>query len=288
MKLIGMMMARNEAWCIGLTARVALQWCDELVVLDHASTDATREIVEQVGRECPGRVRMLCEDHLPHNEAQFRQRMLDAGRERGMTHGAIIDADELLTANLVGKARELAAKAHSGVAAFLPMRSPHESMMRYRVDPAFAEKVISVWFVDSPELCYCAEADGYHYHARVPKGTRPWSIKLENFGLEGGGWHLQTISRRRLEVKAACYKVLERINFPNRHSPQQLEELYGWTLRARTQTAPTPPEWIAGYRNLIDQHLDVECEPWQLHELRRLLASHPREMFSDLNLYGAA
>ncbi len=288
MKIVGMMMAHNEAWCIGLTARVALQWCDELVVLDHASTDGTREIVEQIGRECPGRVQMICEDELAHNEAQFRQRMLDAGRERGMTHGAIIDADELLTANLVGKARELAGKAHAGVAAYLPMRSPHESMGRYRVDPAFADKLISVWFVDSPELCYCTEADGYHYHARVPKGSRPWSMKLENFGLDGGGWHLQTISRRRLEVKAACYKVLERVHFPARHSADKLEEIYGWTLRATVQTAATPKGWVEGYQELIDAHLDLSVEPWQLQEMRRLMAAHPREMFADLDLYGVA
>ena len=41
MKLICLMPARNEDWIIGLSARAALMWCDELIVMDHASTDRT-------------------------------------------------------------------------------------------------------------------------------------------------------------------------------------------------------------------------------------------------------
>ena len=49
------MPVRNEAWCLGLTARAALKWCDELVILDHASNDATGENIllpleEEFGR----------------------------------------------------------------------------------------------------------------------------------------------------------------------------------------------------------------------------------------------
>ena len=288
MKIIGMMLARNEAWCIGLAARVALQWCDELVVLDHASTDGTREVVEQIKCEHPGRVTLVCEDHAPFNEAQFRQRLLDAARERSVTHGAIIDADEFLTANLLKHARMLASQVHPGVTAYFPSVNPHDSMNRYRIDSAFATELKSVLFVDHPELSYCAAPDGYHYHERAPRATRPWAVKLENFQLEGGIWHLHSISRRRLEVKAACYKVLERVHFPARHSADKLEEIYGWTLRAAVKASATPKSWVEGYQGLIDAHLDLSVEPWQLQEMRRLMAAHPRVMFADLDLYGVA
>ena len=53
MNLVGMMLARNEAHEIGLTARVALRWCDTLLILDHASTDDTPRIINALGHEFP-------------------------------------------------------------------------------------------------------------------------------------------------------------------------------------------------------------------------------------------
>jgi glycosyltransferase involved in cell wall biosynthesis len=52
MKIVTIMPVRNEAWCLGLTARAALMWCDELVILDHASTDRTAEIASEIAGEC--------------------------------------------------------------------------------------------------------------------------------------------------------------------------------------------------------------------------------------------
>ena len=46
MKLVGLMPVRNEAWCLGFTLRVALRWCDEVVVCDHGCTDESRAIME--------------------------------------------------------------------------------------------------------------------------------------------------------------------------------------------------------------------------------------------------
>lgn len=288
MKLIGMMLARDEAWCIGLTARVALAWCDELIVLDHRSADSTPEILREVGGEHPGRLVVIREDERPFNEAEMRQRMLEAARARGMTHGAIIDADELLTANLLERARGFAENARAGEMPHIPMRSPHGSMLEHRVDAAFGDKWISVWYRDEAALEYRAAADGYHYHARRPMGLRETYMHLEKFGAAGGCWHLQTISRRRLEVKAACYKVLERVHFPGRHSASELNAMYDWAINARAATSDTPPEWLVGYEDLVDRHLDLESEPWQLGELRELLTRHPRELFKDLDLRAVA
>ena len=58
MKIIGLMAARNEQWCLGLSARAALMWLDELVILDHASTGRKHAISPRrfVMREQSGRV----------------------------------------------------------------------------------------------------------------------------------------------------------------------------------------------------------------------------------------
>jgi hypothetical protein len=287
MKIIAMMLARDEAWCIGLSARVALQWCDELIVLDHQSGDETPRILEQVAREHPGRVHVVREEHAPFNEADFRQRLLEQARSRGMTHGAIIDADELLTANLVTVARQLVAGVGELQYPMIPMRSPVGSMDEHRTDEAFREKWIGVWFKDHPSLCYTSQSDGYHYHQRHPRGVAITHYRCEKFG-GGGGWHLQSISRRRLEVKSAFYKVLERVHFPGKHSIEQLNAMYDWTLAQRPIAEPTPAHWIDGYRELIERHLDADGPVWQLERLRELLAKHPRSLFEGLELHQVA
>lgn len=43
-KLICTIPVRNEAWCLGLTLRAVLMWCDEVIVLLHCCTDATEAI----------------------------------------------------------------------------------------------------------------------------------------------------------------------------------------------------------------------------------------------------
>src|SRR5437868_14507474 len=102
MKLIGMMPVRNEAWCLGLSARVALMWCDKLVIRVHSSSDGSWEIVNELVFEYPGgRVRAIQGGESEWDEMAHRQNMLNSARLRGATHLAIIDADEVLTGNLL-------------------------------------------------------------------------------------------------------------------------------------------------------------------------------------------
>src|SRR5271154_3836415 len=95
------MPVRNEAWILGLSARVALMWCDELVIRVHGSTDASHEIAVEVQGEHPGRVHALLHHGTQWDEMRHRQNMLEVARDAGATHIAIIDADEVLTGNLV-------------------------------------------------------------------------------------------------------------------------------------------------------------------------------------------
>ena len=93
MKLISTMPVRNEAWVVGLSARVALMWCDELVILNHHSTDSTVEIIAELQRAEPGRVHLISTPDAQWNEMQHREMMLDLARGKGATHIAIVDAE---------------------------------------------------------------------------------------------------------------------------------------------------------------------------------------------------
>ncbi|HXO41397.1 MAG TPA: glycosyltransferase, partial [Thermoanaerobaculia bacterium] len=61
MKLVGMMPVRNEDWVLGLSLRAALLFLDEVVVLDHGSSDGTPELLASIAAEHPGRVHRLAE-----------------------------------------------------------------------------------------------------------------------------------------------------------------------------------------------------------------------------------
>ena len=114
MKLIAGMLARNEQHVLGLSARAALMWCDELVIFNHASQDDTDKIAHNVAQEHPGRVTILCEQDPVWREMSYRQRMLEAARISGATHYTTVDADEVLTANLLPSIRLLIADVPYG------------------------------------------------------------------------------------------------------------------------------------------------------------------------------
>ena len=103
LKVIGLMTARNEDWILGLTLRGVMLLVDEIIVLDHCSTDGTAAIVQEVAREHPGRVHYQRREDPVWREASIRQGLLQDGRRLGATHFWAIDADELVAGNILPK-----------------------------------------------------------------------------------------------------------------------------------------------------------------------------------------
>src|SRR5579863_10247302 len=103
MKLIGLMPVRNEAWVLGLSARAALMWCDQLMIFEHACTDRSVAIVDEIQREYPDRVAIRHDTGREWAEMSHRWSLLCAARLHQATHIALIDADEVLTGNLLNR-----------------------------------------------------------------------------------------------------------------------------------------------------------------------------------------
>ena len=80
MRLVNIQPVRNEAWCLGLTARALLRWCDDAVFLLHACTDASESILEAIADEYPGRVHVIHESETVWREMHHRQRLLEYAR----------------------------------------------------------------------------------------------------------------------------------------------------------------------------------------------------------------
>lgn len=284
MKLTALMAARNEDWIIGLSARVALMWNDSLVVLNHASTDRTAEILNQVAAEREGRVTILNESDPAWMEMDHRQRMLNVAREQGATHVSYVDADEVLTGNLLDEIREHIESLPP--CRFLQVALPcvWPGLAQYRDDASpFGRAMTMLAFADHPSLAWKAKQDGYQFHGREPAGVRQGARFTRS---SGGVMHLQFASRRRLLAKHALYKMQEVIRWPGRKPAAEIDALYSLAPSEEgAHFANVPPGWWSPYTHLL-QYLDADEAPWQEAECLRLWRAHGPETFVGLNLFG--
>lgn len=295
-----MMPVRNEAWCLGLSARVALMWCDELVIYLHGCTDRSPQIMREIYQENPGRVTFIHGCDPNWNEMSQRQTMLKEARRIGATHLAIIDADEVLTSNLLSEPRHPHIRDYmtaSGQILQLPLYNLRGSLNRYHSSGVWGcNRFLSVAFADDPRLCWSGDT----FHKREPQGAPlSWYQPIKHG--QGGVVHLWGVSERRLRARHALYKVTERLRWPAKPL-REIEQEYNlwrspedagvkWPAQTDWQNpwtfADVPASWWAGYEHLM-RYLDVEAEPWQEAEVRRLVAEHDAALFHGLDLFGVA
>lgn len=291
MNLVGIMPARNEEWILGLSLRAALMWCDSVVVLNHASTDGTGKILEQLAAETPGRVVFTYSSDTEWEEMKHRQSLLTIARQYGATHIAMIDADEVLTGNLLYTIRGLIAAAPKSVTVQLPWRCLRGSIHSYYSRGVWAMQNVSMAFMDDPR-CHWAARDGYDFHHREPMG-RPLVAQI--VGREGGLMHLQFISERRLRAKQALYKMTEVLRWPGREPVEVVDRRYN--LAVYGQDRPTiatsfssdmsacPACWWEPYGSIL-KYLDEAAEPWQEAKVRSLMYEYGPQRFAGLDLFG--
>src|SRR5580692_54986 len=165
MNLVGLMPVRNEDWILGLSARVALSWCDRLVILNHASTDRTARIINELGAEFGSRVVSVGHGRTEWDEMGDRQWLLGFARanggDTGATHIALIDADEILTGNLIGNIREHVAALSTGQMLTLPLYNLRGGLNRYHLNGIWGQRTVSVAFKDVNTAAW--KGDTFHH-----------------------------------------------------------------------------------------------------------------------------
>lgn len=283
--LIGLMVVRNEEWVLGLSLRAALLAVDEMIVLDHASTDRTPEILAQVSGENPGRLQVLREEDEVWREASIRQRLLQAARLRGATHVYAIDADEVLTGNLLPRIRGLLEPLAAGEALRLPWLALWRGLDRYRDDDSpVARFRMILGYRDSPALRHVSWESDYDLHTRVPEGIVEREPPIAGRAA-GGVLHLAAADWRRLRAKTAWYKMTEVLRFPWRRSARDLNEWYGSDVdESGLRTAPVEPSWWAPYAHWL-HHVDLDAVSWHEEECDRLWMTHGASRFTGLELW---
>ena len=296
MKLVGLMPVRNEAWCLGFTLRVALKWCDQMVVLLHSCTDDSQRIVEQIAEEHPGRVVWWCNEDEQWLEMEHRNKLLNIARELLATHVAIIDADEFMTANLLPSEEERRlGSLHildyldalpGGQLLELPGYNMRETPgmplnMRYHANGVWGSRWFATAFQDSPVLNW--QGDRFHHREPFGCGWNRWRPVHQGYG---GTIHLWGSSEKRLVEKHRLYKLTEALRWPDK-SFADIDRLYNLAIYPREpwNYHQLPPTWIEPYADLY-QYLNIQEEPWQAEAVRSLLQTHGRERFKGLDLFG--
>ncbi len=290
MKLVGLMPVRNESWCLGLTLRAALMWCDEVIVYLHACDDSSKLIADEVGREHPGRVNTSQDISPSWREMQHRQSMLNDARLLAATHIAIIDADEILTGNMLRQFKCGSDIGPAGSILELPGYNLRNGIAEYHSNGVWGNRWFSTAFKDSTELNW----SGDRFHHREPMGRKLTPYRPIQQGM-GGTMHLWGANERRLRAKHAMYKVTERLRWPGK-PVAEIDKMYSLAIHGDPKDAaygtpatweykPVPDSWWAPYSHLM-HHLHLDMEPWQEAETRRLIAEHGREKFAGLDLFG--
>ncbi len=289
MKLVGMMPVRNEEFCLGLSLRVALMWCDEVVVLLHACTDRSTEIALTIAREERDRVTVVGKDG-EWTEMVHRQAMLELARARGATHLAIVDADEVLTGNLLKQSWQCwdGMIPTNGQITQLPGYNLRNGINSYHSNGVWGNRFFSVAFADDPRLSW----SGDNFHAREPRGVPLKPYRPIQQG-QGGILHLWASSPRRLRAKHNLYRLTEALRWPEKPRAE-IERMYSWAERGEAGNAAygtpetwtyaaVPEAWWSPYRDLM-RYLDIDAVPWQEQACRDIIREHGPERFSGLTL----
>lgn len=275
---------RNEDWILALSARAVMMWTDELILLDHCSTDNSRDIALEVAAEFPGRVTILEDSNPEWQEMRHRQMLLDCARKQGVTHIALVDADEVLSGNLLPEIRSHVQTCPQGRTLQFPWQCLRGSINRTHVDGTWGRADVSVAFLDDPAFHWVSR-EGYDFHHRHPMGRpfRPFSP----IGRDGGGLlHLQFVSDRRLRAKQYLYQLTERLRWPNREPVDVVRKRYSTAVYEHNAMADVPASWWAPYGHLM-KYLDIDAEPWQEAACRKILGEHPG-ISAGLDSFGVA
>jgi predicted outer membrane lipoprotein len=286
LKIVGLMTVRNEDWILGLTLRAAMLIVDAMIVLDHASDDRTREIIEEVAGECPGRLHYRREDDPVWRETAIRQRLLEEGRELGATHFWVVDADEMVTGNLMPQIRPLLASLAAGEALSLPWFPLWRSLdWRRRDGNAYWCANRTVYgFCDHPAVHYGTHRgrEVCDIHTRRPEGLSGERACCSG-EQEGGVLHFVAAGWRRLVAKTAWYKMIETVRFGDRSAA----ELNAWYDRDLDESnlvrVPVAADWWAPYR-AWRRCVDLEAPSWFEADCRRMWEQHGAERFAGLGL----
>lgn len=271
---------RNEAWILPTFLACAALWADRIIVADQGSDDGSRAIAA-----AHPKVAVIDNPERRFGEGERQRLLIDAARQvPGPRLLVALDADELLSANLLGSREwEMALMAPAGTSIELAKvelyGSPHQYILHTGADHG---QSFPFAYVDDG-----APHDGRVIHTcRVPqpRGERR-RLRLKSIVV----LHYQLLARARQASKGRWYRCFERITCPDK-SVVEIERQHGWVARTDLPRArrACPPEWLAGYRARgidVEPRGDDDADFWWDWDILRMMREHGIAPFRYLDIW---
>ena len=203
MKSCGLMITCNEEWIIYHSLYALLYYVDEILVLD-ASSDNTREILSKFDRVTVYNQ----EDYPVTNYGEYRQFLLEKGREKGYEYFVCLDADETLAGYLFGSDYEQLLKdLKVGWAYQMDVANFYSDTRHYTDKGRIGNKFIDVIFHDDGQMKY--ENRMVVHEKRTPATDY---IKLPHDFEKYMVMHYGNLSQEKMNNRRKYYMLLEASN----------------------------------------------------------------------------
>lgn len=287
-KIVGLVPERNENIYIAQCLKALAMYTDAIVVLDDASTDNTLEILNSIQKECKIE-KIITKEKWYRDEVSDRNALLEAGRSIGGTHFIVIDADEILTSNLLNGnlLRQMILSLKPGETLMLNWIQLWRSTKNYRFDN-------SVWTYNYKDFIFCDNKTcsytppQHENHAkfihtkRTPHGLNGQIYTMNGF--EYGVMHFQFVNWRNLLIKQAWYICLERIR-DRKKSSKAINSFYSASTDERgLGLKPVPKDWFSNY-SFFDETIYNQPELWREKQIVGWFKEYGRKSFEDLDIW---
>jgi hypothetical protein len=240
MKVIGLMITCNEEWIVKDSVNALLGIAEDVIILDN-SNDSTRKKINEVTRRTIGHfgvsistnVLVLHQEDYPEltNYGEFRQFLLEKGRQYGGTHFVCIDADEMFPENMQNEVKELIEKLPVGAAYQFDVKDFYDDPYHYVDGGKLGPAVVDCIFHDDGKMSYASKAV---HEQRTPSGEYIRThIPILHYGY---------LNSNKRDIRRKYYMMLEYVN--NIASVASINWRYHrWKLKVKK----VPVEWLGNY-----------------------------------------
>lgn len=277
-KIVGLVPMRNEELLIADCLRALAMVTDAIVVLDDASEDSSMAIVKSLQKEC--NIERIHEKKIWYrDEPGDRNIMLKLGREIGGTHFVVIDADEMLTANLVKNnyLRNLILDLVPGDKMNMHWIRLWKKIDQFRTDGLLKEVI----FCDDGKSSY---QSGFIHTSRIPNnlidGKNLYIKPYFTYGL----LHYQAVNWRNMEIRRAWYRCIIRVRKPEYTDAQVNASCACHEDENNITLAQCPAEWFDGY-SFFNPAVYEANDIWREKQVITWLKTYGKGFFKGLDMW---
>jgi len=275
MKLIALIPFKNEEWILPTCLSSLKNVCDEVICIDDASSDKSKEIAISFGCKVYDNEKIT---NLGWSEHHIREKLLSLGREAGGTHFICIDADEAITAQFSKNAKKILESLKPGQKLTMQWLAMWKSIHHYRNDN-------SVWSNNFKDFIVCDDKKIYYDYKWLHVGRTP-GINNEQTLLRlnpkfGAIMHYQFSDWTNFQIKQCYLRCAELIKRPG--AENAINQQYSITLDSSdVYVNLAPEEW---YKDYIMPDMFSLKKDWRLQRIMNYFEECGPGFFKNLDIW---